>query len=350
MRKRIPGGRVSSTIAVWLVALFVVACGDGPTPSSTAENVEVGAPAPSARPYFFHSLFEYTSAADLQAFVSEITALPPDELPMRIGWRTQETAFPGVTPTAEAMAMASIDSYYTGAGLAPPSYTYTPYEEEPWTPAQMVSAFTTFRSAASAHGTIVDEILVERPVGGTSVAFVRDLKSELSGVSIAVSTTHLALESGCGSTAAAWDRFYLQFYSIPGVDVCLSGSCSSAYCGAGAPTSLATRLAGLATSPCRTQQSAFVFMSSYEEATDTTCSDVCTTCKPGLMGGDTTVFTSDRYDEFAEAFSAAVTPRIGFAPLLGVYVARNAMLAWSARSRSDYTPYKAKHDACSCAG
>lgn len=349
-------GRVAAAV----LAAVVAGCGDGSRPANAPSDPidpvdptilpEVGAPAPSdARPYFFHSLFEYTSTSDLDAFVAEVTSLPAGQLPMRIGWRTQATQFPGVDASAQAAAMAQIDDHYASEGVAAPAYSYVLYEAKVQTAAEISSGFSALASAVAAQGVTLDEILLERPIGGSSMALVSQLKTDLPKVSIAVSTTHLALESGCNATAAAWDRFYLQMYSIEGVDVCLEDGCTSAYCGTGAPTAVAQAMAALATSPCRDDPDAFVFVSSYEEATDTDCSGKCTeTCRPGLMGGTSTVFTAGRWSAYAAAFSATASGSLSFTPNLGVYVPRNAMRAWSTSTASAYTPYKPNGKECAC--
>lgn len=347
---------IGTWIAALSLGLLAVACGEGARGPQTSNGpVEnggpgLGGPEPHgvARPDFFHSLFEYTSQTDLTAFVSEITALPGAELPLRIGWRTQGTEFPVVDPAAQVAAMVMIDEHYVSEGLVPPSYSYTLYEDTPWTAAKIAGGFSALRSAAAARKVTIDEVLLERAIGGSSVGLVQGLRGALPGVSIAVSTTHLALRSGCASTAATWDRFYLQMYSIAGVDICLEKACSSAYCGSNAPASVAASLAALATGPCRPDPDAFVFVFSYEEATDTDCDGACTTCKPGLMGGTSTVFTPDRYGAFAQAFSNAAATGLGFAPRTGVYVPRNAMRAWSASSAADYEPFKPARGECAC--
>lgn len=341
-------------IPLGVIVVIGAACGDGPqsarVPPVEPTLPEIGAPAPSAaRPYFFHSLFEYTSLSDLDAFVSEITALPASHLPLRIGWRTQATQFSGVTPAAQAQAMARIDARYTSTGVAAPMYSYVLYEATPQSAKEISSGFSALEAAASTEGATLDEVLLERTVGGSSVALVAELATDLPHVSIAVSTTHLALESGCNATAAGWDRFYLQMYSIEGVDVCLEDTCSSAYCGPAAPSTVAQSMAALATKPCRSDADAFVFVSSYEEATDTNCGKTCTTeCRPALMGGTSTVFTAARWTAYAEKFTAVASEALGFPPNIGVYVPRNAMRAWTAGSASAYTPFKPNGKECAC--
>jgi hypothetical protein len=140
----------------------------------------------------------------------------------------------------------------------------------------------------------------------------------------------------------------LQFYSVQGADVCIGTGCTSDYCGASAPLDVAGKLAGLAQKVCDTDPSKFIFMASYEEATDTDCTKQCLSCFPPLMGAPGSVFTLDRYVPFVGAFTAGVQKNIGFLPRTGVYVPRNAMAAWAATSAAEYTPYKPNGKSCAC--